>query len=147
MNPSSESEVRINSQLSIPASELTFRFVRSSGPGGQHVNKAATRVELTFDVARSASLSEAQRKSVTTALRKQIDGEGVLHLESQSTRSQLRNRQEVVERFRSLLRAAIAPRKKRRPTRPTAASKERRLETKKRRGATKRARRSPTTDE
>lgn len=131
----------INPDVSIPLAELTFRFVRSSGPGGQHVNKSATQVQLTFDVAHSPSLSDIDKRRIVTALKNLIDKNGVLHLESQSTRSQLRNRQDVVARFQSLLRGALKPRKTRRPTRPTAASKERRLEKKKRHGAIKRARR------
>ena len=131
----------ISPDVSIPLAELTFRFVRSSGPGGQHVNKSATQVELTFDVVHSPSLNDADKQRIITALKGLIDKSGVLHLESQSTRSQLRNRQDVVARFQSLLRSALKPRKTRRPTRPTAASKERRLEKKKRHGAIKRARR------
>ena len=131
----------INPDVSIPLAELTFRFVRSSGPGGQHVNKSATQAELTFDVAHSPNLSDAHKRRLLIALKNLIDKNGVLHLESQSTRSQLRNRQDVVARFQSLLRGALKPRKTRRPTRPTAASKERRLEKKKRHGAIKRARR------
>ena len=131
----------INPDTAIPLAELTFRFVRSSGPGGQHVNKSATQVELTFDVVHSPSLNDADKQRIMAALKNLIDKDGVLHLESQSTRSQLRNRQDVVARFQSLLRSALKPRKTRRPTRPTVASKERRLEKKKRHGAIKRARR------
>jgi len=131
----------ISPDVSIPLAELTFRFVRSSGPGGQHVNKSATQVELTFDVVHSPSLNDADKQRIMAALKNLIDKDSVLHLESQSTRSQLRNRQDVVARFQSLLRGALKPRKTRRPTRPTAASKERRLEKKKRHGAIKRARR------
>jgi ribosome-associated protein len=141
-----ESRLHIIADLSIPLDDLKFRFVRSSGPGGQHVNKAATRVELTFDVAGSPSLNEAQRQRILTALKNAIDSEGILHVESQSTRSQLRNRQETIERFQAMLRHALKPRKSRRPTRPTAASKERRLEEKKRRSATKRTRRGTDFD-
>ncbi len=128
--------------MSLPIAELRFRFVRSSGPGGQHVNKSATQVELVFDVARSPSLTDAQRRRVLSALKTRIDSDGVLRLASQSTRSQLQNREDVIARFRSLLHKALKPRGKRRPTRPNAASKETRLEKKKRRSAIKRARRS-----
>jgi ribosome-associated protein len=138
---SQSDRIPITPDVAIPLTEVTLRFVRSSGPGGQHVNTSATRVELTFDIAHSPSLSDAQRQRIQAALKHLIDGEGVLHLESQSTRSQLRNRQDVTARFQSLLRAALKPRKKRRPTQPTATSRERRLEKKKRHGATKRARR------
>jgi len=137
----------VDASLAIPLSELKFRFTHSSGPGGQHVNKAATQVELLFDVARSPSLNETQRGRILQSLQRYIDGEGVLRLASQSTRSQLRNRQDVTGRFQALLRLALKPRKKRRATKPTAASQERRLETKKRRGTLKRARRFPHTHE
>ncbi len=137
----------IDASLAIPLSELKFRFTQSSGPGGQHVNRAATQVELLFDVARSPSLNEAQRQRILQALDRFIDSGGVLHLTSQSTRSQLRNRQDVSERFQTLFRQALKPRKKRRATKPTAASREQRLEKKKRRGAMKRSRRSPTVED
>jgi ribosome-associated protein len=133
----------IDASLAIPVSELKFRFTQSSGPGGQHVNKAATQVELLFDVARSPSLNEAERRRILQALARFIDGTGILHLTSQSTRSQLRNRQDVTERFQALLRQALKRRKKRRPTKPTADSREQRLEEKKRRSAVKRSRRTP----
>jgi ribosome-associated protein len=136
------SQLIINASFSIPVAELRFRFVRSRGPGGQHVNTSATQVELVFDVAHSPSLSEARRQIILSKLRNRIDSDGMLRIESQSTRSQLRNRQDVIARFQSLLREALKPRTKRRPTQPTAASRERRLENKKRRSATKRVRRS-----
>ena len=85
-----ESVVHITDTVSIPMSELSFRFARSSGPGGQHVNRSATQVELLFDVANSPSLDEAQRQRVLNKLKSRIDKEGVLHLVSQETRSQLR---------------------------------------------------------
>ena len=136
-----DSLVRITDTVSIPMSELHFRFARSSGPGGQHVNRSATQVELLFDVANSPSLNETQRRRVLRKLKSRIDKEGVLHLVSQETRSQLRNREEVVERFQELMRDALRVPKRRLPTRPTRAARERRLATKRRRGETKRGRR------
>ena len=136
-----ESLVRITDTVSIPMSELRFRFARSGGPGGQHVNRSATQVELLFDVAGSPSLNEMQRRRVLTKLKSRLDKEGVLHLVSQETRSQLRNREEVVERFRELMRDALHVPKSRRPTRPTRAARERRLGEKRHRGETKRGRR------
>jgi len=133
--------VHITDTLSIPMSELQFRFARSSGPGGQHVNRSATQVELLFDVANSPSLEETQRRRVLTKLESRLDKEGVLHLFSQETRSQLRNREEVVERFQELMRDALHVPKRRRPTRPTRAARERRLEEKRRRSEAKRDRR------
>jgi ribosome-associated protein len=136
-----DSLVHITNTVSIPISELQFRFARSSGPGGQHVNRSATQVELLFDVANSPSLSEAQRRRVLRRLKSRIDKEGVLHLVSQETRSQLRNREEVVERFQELMREALHVPKRRRPTRPSQAARERRLEEKSRRSEVKRDRR------
>ena len=136
-----DSVVRITDTVSIPMSELRFRFARSSGPGGQHVNRSATQVELLFDVAGSPSLNEMQRRRVLTKLKSRLDKEGVLHLVSQETRSQLRNREEAVERFQELMRDALRVPKSRRPTRPTRTARERRLGEKRRRGETKRDRR------
>ena len=130
----------INDHLSIPPAELSFRFSRSSGPGGQHVQKSSTRVELLFDVASSPSLTEPQRARVLERLAGYIDSAGVLHLVAQSERSQLRNREEVVARFQTLMRQALKRRKRRKPTRPTAASKERRLREKRRRSEIKQQR-------
>jgi ribosome-associated protein len=129
--------LQINDEVCIPLAELNFRFSRSSGPGGQHVQKTSTRVELLFDVARSPSLSEAQRARVLARLAGYVDAVGVLHLVSQSERSQSRNREEVVTRFQSLLRQALKRRKRRKPTRPTAESRERRLRQKRQRGQIK----------
>jgi ribosome-associated protein len=146
MTVMNESVVHITGTVSIPMSELQFRFARSSGPGGQHVNRSATQVELLFDVANSPSLDETQRRRVLRKLESRIDKEGVLHLVSQETRSQLRNREEVVERFRELMREALHVPRRRRPTRPTRAARERRLEEKRRRSGTKRDRRPVSLD-
>jgi len=142
-----ENAVRITDTVSIPMSELQFRFARSSGPGGQHVNRSATQVELLFDVANSPSLNETQRQRVIRRLRSRIDKEGILHLVSQETRSQLRNREEVVERFQVLMREALRVPRRRLPTRPTRAARERRLEEKRRRSEIKRGRRPAQPDE
>ena len=135
-----ESILRITDTLSIPLSELRFRFARSSGPGGQHVNRSATQVELLFDVTGSPSLDEAQRQRVLKKLKSYIDKEGILHLVSQRFRSQLRNREEVVERFQRLMREALRVPKRRVPTRPPRVSRERRLEEKGRRSEIKKRR-------
>ncbi|MBN1659864.1 MAG: aminoacyl-tRNA hydrolase [Anaerolineae bacterium] len=139
--------IQINNELAIPAAELDFRFSRSSGPGGQHVQKSSTRVELLFDVARSPSLTDDQRSRISKRLERYLDTEGVLHLTSQSERSQRRNRQEVVDRLAELLRSALKRRKKRKPTHPTAASQERRIQRKKERGEKKKLRGSVERDE
>jgi ribosome-associated protein len=139
-------DIIINHQLIIPGVEVQYRTARSSGPGGQHVNKTETQVELLFDVAHSPSLSETQRQRILSQLKNLIDRDGVLHLTAQSERSQLRNREIVTARFQAVLAAALRVPKKRRPTKPTAASKTKRIESKKRRGQIKQLRRS-TPDE
>lgn len=130
-------DVKIDDQATIAAGELDFRFSRASGPGGQHVQKSATRVELLFDVANSPSLSDDQRARILKRLAGYIDSDGVLHLVSQSERSQWRNRQEVIDRFQDLLRQALKRRKRRKPTRPSAASQEKRIRKKKERSQIK----------
>ncbi len=141
MVQSSEAVLHIYAtDLTIPLDALLFRFSRSSGPGGQHVNRVATRVELVFDVTGSPILTDHQRAQVHEALASYIDKEGVLHLVSQRTRSQWRNRQDVLARFQFLLGQALSPRKERRPRRPPGASKERRMAEKRRRSKIKRNR-------
>jgi ribosome-associated protein len=132
-----DERLRISDELTIPLAELNFRFSRSSGPGGQHVQKSSTRVELLFDIANSPSLTEAQRAQVLERLAGYLDATGVLHLVSQSERSQLRNREEVIARFESLLRQALRRRKRRKSTHPSAASRERRLHKKRQRSQIK----------
>lgn len=122
-----ETHLRINDELSIPLAELRFRFTPSSGPGGQHANRSATRVELFFDVANSPSLNEAQRERAMAALKTYIDGQSVLRLVSQAGRSQARNRKEAMARFQALLARVLKPRKRRRPTRVPSSQRERRL--------------------
>ena len=133
--------------VTIPSSELRYQFSRSGGPGGQHVNRTETQVELTFDVQGSASLDDSQRARVLGKLASFIDSRGVLHLSCQTTRSQARNRAEVTERFQRLLQRALYVPKRRRPTRPTRAAVERRLEEKRRAGTLKRGRRRQQLDE
>ena len=140
----SDGDIRITDQVAIPAREVRFRFATSGGPGGQHANRSATQVELLFDVAGSPSLSEAERGRVRAALKGYIDREGTLHLVSRSTRSQYRNREDVLLRFWRLLRAALRVPKVRRPTAPTAAARRARLEDKRRRSQAKRGRRPPS---
>ena len=116
-------------------SEIAFRFSRSSGPGGQHAQKSSTRVEALFDVEDSAGLSPAERRRVLERIGP------VVRAIAQDERSQLRNRELATDRIVEQLRAAVKVRRTRRPTKPTAASKERRLDDKKRRGEQKRLRR------
>ncbi len=134
------SVLRITPYLAIPRAELSFRTSRSSGPGGQNVNKVETRVELLFDVASSPSLNEYLRQLLFVELRQWLDNEGVLHIISSEYRSQFRNREAAVERFITIVATALRPRITRRPTRVPRGAKERRLETKKLRGETKKRR-------
>ena len=137
------SKLVITSRLSIPMSEIEFRTSRSSGPGGQNVNKLETRVELLFDVARSSSLNDEQRDLLFSRLKSNIDREGVLRTVSQESRSQWKNKQEAIEKFVQLLRDALKPRKIRRKTTATPLSREKRLMEKKLVSEKKRMRRSP----
>lgn len=135
--------MRINRTLSIPEGEIELSFARSGGPGGQHVNTSSTKVELRFDVRGSQALSSEQKALLQERLASRLTKDGVLVLQSDGHRSQTRNRQAVVERFEGLLRDALRKRPRRRPTRPTNASKERRLEQKRQQSEKKRLRREP----
>jgi ribosome-associated protein len=135
-DPPAEGLVRINDALSIPLAEISLRASRSSGPGGQHANVTASRVEASFDVLASSALSEAQRERLLTRA-----GPRVVAI-AQDARSQARNRELAVARLRDRLARALEPVKPRRPTRPTTASRERRLATK-RRGAERKRERQP----
>jgi ribosome-associated protein len=140
-------DVRINSHLVIPADELRLTHATSGGPGGQHANKVATRVDLRWDVAGSRALGPRQRARIRQGLRGRIDNSGVLRLSSDRHRSQLRNREDVLERLAALVAAALKPTKKRVATAPTGAARERRLQDKKRRADLKRTRRAPAGDD
>jgi ribosome-associated protein len=144
---SDDTLVAINDDLWVPRAELEFRASRSGGPGGQHVNTSSTRVELLWSAAASPSLTEAQRARVLEKLANRIDGEGVLHLAASEHRSQHQNREAAVERFRELVRGALHVPKPRKKTRPTRASREMRLQSKKRRSEVKRMRRGVSGDE
>jgi ribosome-associated protein len=133
--------------LELPLSELEYRASRSGGPGGQHVNTSSTRIEVWWDVAGSAALNADQRERLLQKLAPRLDSNGRLRLVSSGTRSQLRNREEVTERLRDVVAAALMLPKKRKPTRPTRAAKAARLESKRRRAATKRERRTPRTED
>lgn len=136
-----DTDLKITATVSLPLAELHFQFSRSGGPGGQHVNRTESQVELTFDVLTSPSLNEAQRTRVLSKLKSYIDTRGILHLTSQTTRSQHRNREEVIERFQHLLERGLYVPKRRIPTRPSRAVKEQRLTGKRRLSATKQRRR------
>lgn len=126
--------------LAIPLGEIRLRTSRSSGPGGQHAQKTETRVEATFDVDASATLTDAQKARI------QRKAGPVLRAVAQDERSQWRNRELALERLASALRDALRTERRRRPTAPTAGSKERRLGDKRVRSRTKRLRRPPDED-
>ncbi|MCK5573280.1 MAG: aminoacyl-tRNA hydrolase, partial [Bacteroidetes bacterium] len=122
-----ENVLRINSRVAIPETELRFRFSRSSGPGGQHVNKASTRVELLFDLKGSGSLTERQKLRLVRALGKKLGSDGLLRFVEEGSRSQWTNRKKATQRFVDVLRKALKPRKRRIPTRRSAVAQEKRL--------------------
>lgn len=139
--------IRITPSLSIDERELTESFIRASGPGGQNVNKLATAVELRFDAARSPSLDpDTLARLKRIAGRRMTDG-GILIIKSQNFRTQERNRAEALSRLVDLIRRASLSQKARRPTKPTLASKQRRLRAKIRRSAIKNLRKSRITED
>jgi ribosome-associated protein len=129
--------IRVTRSVVLPLSEVLFRTSRSSGPGGQHAQKSETRVEAVFDVESSAALTEAQRRRVVGR------AGAVIRAVAQDERSQARNRELALERLVEQLRRALRVERKRVATKPTAAARERRLQEKKRRSATKKLRRAP----
>jgi ribosome-associated protein len=134
-------DVRISRTCVIPASEIGWRFSRSGGPGGQNVNRRETQVEIVFDVARSPSLGPRQRARVMERLASRLDASGRLHVVASTQRTQGRNREIAVERFRDLMARALRPDPPpRRPTRPSRHATERRLSSKRRRSVQKRER-------
>jgi ribosome-associated protein len=128
--------IRITDTLSIDDSEIQERFVRASGPGGQNVNKVATAVELRFDITGS-SLPEEVKTRLAALSGSRLTADGVLLLDSREHRTQARNREAARERLVALLQQAVRRPKKRRPTRPTKAAREKRLDSKKHRSAKK----------
>jgi ribosome-associated protein len=132
--------IRVTRSVVLPLSEVELRFSRSSGPGGQHANTSETRVEALFDVESSTALSETQKRRVLAK------AGPTLRAVAQDERSQWRNRELAVERLVEQLRAALRVERKRVPTKPSAAARERRLEGKRRRSQTKHLRRPPGGD-
>jgi ribosome-associated protein len=138
--------LQVTSRLSIPEAELAWRFSRSSGPGGQSVNTTDSRVELSFDVARSPSLGPVARERALARLGSRLV-DGVLTIAAEEHRSQLRNRQAARARLADTLREATAPPPPpRRPTKPSRAARQRRLDSKRKDGTTKRLRQRPSDD-
>jgi ribosome-associated protein len=129
--------IELSRGISIPLSEIDIRFVRSSGPGGQHVNKTSTQAEISFDLAGSPSIPGSERTWLRSRLASKLDTEGKLQVTSQAYRSQLRNREDAIEKLIAMLNQALQRPKKRRPTRPTRGAKESRLRSKKLHGERK----------
>lgn len=138
--------LRVTERITIPPSELRWQFTRSSGPGGQNVNKVHSRAVLRWNPAQSAELPEPVRARLLGALAGRLTREGDLILASQRTRDQGRNAEDCLDRLRRLILAATETPKTRRPTRPTRASRQRRVEGKLHRSETKRLRRQPPLD-
>jgi ribosome-associated protein len=139
--------MRINGRLTIADSELELSFQRSPGPGGQNVNKVATAVEVRFDVRRSSSLPAAVKARLEALAGQRLTQDGVLVMAAHRYRSQARNREDALARLAELMRRAAVPPKPRRATQPTAASKRRHFEAKRRRGQVKQARRPAGAEE
>jgi ribosome-associated protein len=132
--------LRIDAQLLIPASDLEIEAVRSSGPGGQNVNKVSTKVELRFDLRGTAVLGSSTKARLRALAGKRVDSEGRIRIISQRTRDQSRNRQDALDKLAHMIREALIPPKPRKPTRPTRASRARRLDDKRRQSSKKRLR-------
>jgi ribosome-associated protein len=138
----SDGFLEVTPRVRIPLAELVYRASRSSGPGGQHVNTSSTRIEVVWDVAGSAALTDDERARLLARLGRRLDSAGQLRLVSGEFRSQLRNREAVTERLRTVVAAALAVPKRRKRTRLPAAAKAARLAAKRRRAALKRTRRA-----
>ena len=136
--------IRITPSIAIDEREIEEEFIRSSGPGGQHVNKVATAVKLRFDVVHSPSLSEEVRGRLIRLAGRRITEDGVIVLDARRFRSQERNRQDARDRLAALIRKAAERPQTRRKTHPSGSSREHRLENKRRRAAIKRTRQAPS---
>ena len=133
----------VTDSVRVPASALTMRAVRASGPGGQNVNKVASKVDLRVDLGAIEGLADSARARLRALAGHRVDADGRLQITSQLTRDQTRNLEDAREKIRALVVAAMREPKRRRASRPTAAARERRIESKKRRSTTKRLRGRP----
>ena len=131
----------VDSRHTIPAKDFSFEAVRASGPGGQNVNKVSSKIELRFDLPRSNALSLEVKERLAALAKNRLDAEGRVIMLSQKTRDQVRNLEDAFEKLAELIRAAIFVPKRRKKTRPTRGSVERRLDAKKKRSSTKEGRR------
>ncbi len=131
----------VSASLTIPRHELVLRVSRAGGAGGQHVNTSSTRVEVAWDLSRSGAITDGQRARLVRALGPRLAGDGVLRVVASERRSQAQNREAAEARLAALVRRAMIVPKRRKPTKPTRASVERRLDAKRRRGERKRGRR------
>jgi len=142
-----ENNVVINSKITIPGSEISISTSRSSGPGGQHVNKTSSRVSLRWNILNSVALTEIDRKRILRNLRSRLVGLGEILIHVESERSQLSNRELARERLVGLLRKALVSKKRRIATKPSLGSKNARIKKKKKRGIVKTLRRQQRNDE
>ena len=138
--------LRITSRISLDEGEIDERFIRASGPGGQNVNKTATAVQLRFKIADSPSLPAAVRERLVRVAGRRVDKNGVLTIEAKRYRDQSRNRDDALDRLVRLIRKAAERPAPRRPTEPTAASRQRRLDDKRKRSDVKKSRRPDLRD-
>ena len=138
--------LRVNERITIPDGEFRWTFVRSGGPGGQNVNKVASKAVLRWDLAGSPSVPGEVKARLRALQRRRVSAEGELVLSSQRFRDQERNREDCLEKLRALILQAATLPKRRKPTRPTRGSREARLREKRRRSAAKKERRSPAED-
>jgi ribosome-associated protein len=136
----------VNEHLAIPRSEISVRVSRSSGAGGQHVNKTSSRVEIMWNINDSSVISDEQRQTLETRLASRLTEDGTLRVVSSETRSQRQNRSIAEERLVEIVRKALTPRKKRKPTRRPKSADEARLSSKKRHSEKKRERRRGLAD-
>jgi len=132
--------IQVTPSIVLEDSELEFRFVHAAGPGGQNVNKVATAVQLRFDAGRSPALNEAVRQRLRRLAGRRYTSAGIIVIEARRFRSQERNRADAVARLVTLIRKAAEPPRRRCPTRPSRAAKQRRLDAKKQRGSIKQGR-------
>lgn len=139
--------IRVTETILIPEGEIRERFIRSSGPGGQNINKVATAVQLRFDIRASPSLPDAVRERLVRMAGRRMTGEGVLIIEARRFRTRERNREDARERLAGLIRKAAEPARLRRETRPTSKSRERRLCSKHQRSRVKQSRKAVPSSE